>query len=182
MSVNIRLTLSLHLALDREARVRDHKRGQIRAKAELFRTIGCIVDRVVVLDDSLLLPLVEQVGDGDRLVGRNHHGVQRLPRQAIVIRVKRVTIDLSVKHIGRNFERLDLRNERIWQASELLIELDNLEIVLGKLVHEHHLLHFSIRQAPLKIREVWAPSGQKDEFHPVLAKFASSVLGRVSAM
>ena len=56
MSVNIRLTLSLHLALYREARVRELKRGHIRGKNELLRAIVCIVGREVVLDDSLLLP------------------------------------------------------------------------------------------------------------------------------
>ena len=103
-----------------------------------------------------------------------------MPRQAVVIRVIRVTIDLSVKHIGRKFERVDLRKERIWQASELLIELANLDIVQGKLVHELHLLHFSLRQAPLKIREVWDLSEVVLELEDGVSRGGDVVLDRRS--
>ena len=103
-----------------------------------------------------------------------------MPRQAVVIRVIRVTIDLSVKHIGRKFERVDLRKERIWQASELLIELGNLDIVRCKLVHELHLLHFSLRQAHLKIREVWDLSEVVLELEDGVSRGGDVVLDRRS--
>ena len=148
-------TICLRFSFNCEATVRDPKSNGRGGESDHLGTIQSVIGCEVVKDDSLLLPFEHKCLNFHCLIGRHHHNIQGSACEASVIRIERVTIDLSVKRIGSHFEISNLTNERIRHARESLLEAIDGCIVIADIYHELHLFHLHGHDAGLKICDVW---------------------------